>query len=144
MSINLWTAGNSIHLWRPSLSDMVILTPKKEASLNKYYLDMIFIFNEISWFTLIHQEFTWMKNIKEWLGHTYNGCVRRAKDRTSWRSMIADLLLVDGTWWWWWVWEPFKQHLSLYVTLFGEICCLPSNFAKTELICCPQNPYYFT
>ena len=40
---------------------------------------------------------TWMKNIKEWLGHTYNGCVRRAEDRNSWRSMIADLLLIDGT-----------------------------------------------
>ena len=40
---------------------------------------------------------TWMKNIKEWLGHTYNGCVRRAEDRNSWRSMIAELLLVDGT-----------------------------------------------
>ena len=40
-----------------------------------------------------------MKNIKEWLGHTYNGCVRisRAEDRNSWRSMIADPLLVDGT-----------------------------------------------
>ena len=23
---------------------------------------------------------TWMKNIKEWLGHTHNGCVRRAED----------------------------------------------------------------
>ena len=42
---------------------------------------------------------TWMKNIKEWLEHTYNGCVRRVEDRNSWRSMIADLL-VDGTWWW--------------------------------------------
>ena len=40
---------------------------------------------------------TRMKNIKEWLGHTYNGCVRRAEYRNSWRSMIADLLLVDGT-----------------------------------------------
>ena len=29
-----------------------------------------------------------MTNIKEWLGHTYNGCVRRADDRNSWRSMI--------------------------------------------------------
>ena len=36
-----------------------------------------------------------MTNIKEWLGHTYNGCVRRADDRNSWRSMIADLLLVS-------------------------------------------------
>ena len=104
---------------------------------------MIFIFNVISWFTLIHCEFTWMKNIKKWLGHTYNGCVGRAEDWKSWRSMIADLLLVDGTWWWWWVWEPFKQHLSLYVTLFGGICCLPSNFAKTELICCSQKTLLF-
>ena len=40
---------------------------------------------------------TRMKNIKEWLRYTYNGCVRRAEDRNSWRSMIADLLLVDGT-----------------------------------------------
>jgi len=40
---------------------------------------------------------TGMKNIKEWLGHTYNGCVRRAEDQNSWRSMIADLLLVGGT-----------------------------------------------
>ena len=24
---------------------------------------------------------TWMKNIKEWLGHTCNECVRRADDR---------------------------------------------------------------
>ena len=39
----------------------------------------------------------WMKNIKEWLGHTYNRCVRSAEDRNGWRSMIADLLLVDGT-----------------------------------------------
>ena len=23
---------------------------------------------------------TWMKNIKEWLGHNHNGCVRRAED----------------------------------------------------------------
>ena len=40
---------------------------------------------------------TWMKNIKEWLGHTYSGCVRGAEDRTSCSSMIAELLLVDGT-----------------------------------------------
>ena len=40
-----------------------------------------------------------MKNIKEWLGYTHNGCVRRsrAEDRNSWRSMIADLLQLDGT-----------------------------------------------
>ena len=36
-----------------------------------------------------------MTNIKEWLGHTYNGCVRRADDRNSWRYMIADLLPVS-------------------------------------------------
>lgn len=24
------------------------------------------------------------------------------KSGRSWRSMIADLLQVDGTWWWWW------------------------------------------
>ena len=28
---------------------------------------------------------------KNGLGHTYNGCVRRAEYRKSWRSMIADL-----------------------------------------------------
>ena len=52
---------------------------------------------------------TWMKNVKEWLGHTYKGCVRSGEDRNIWRSMIADLLLVDGTWWWlttlWSIWE---------------------------------------
>ena len=37
------------------------------------------------------QELPGWKNIKEWLGHTYNGCVRRAEDRKSWRFMIADL-----------------------------------------------------
>ena len=37
------------------------------------------------------QELPECKNIKEWLGHTYNGCVRRAEYRKSWRSMIADL-----------------------------------------------------
>ena len=39
---------------------------------------------------------SWMKNIKEWLGHTDNGCERRAKDRNSWRSIINDLLQVNG------------------------------------------------
>ena len=37
------------------------------------------------------QELPGCKNIKEWLGHTHNGCVRRAEYRKSWRSMIADL-----------------------------------------------------
>ena len=37
------------------------------------------------------QELPGCKNIKEWLGHTYNECVRRAEYRKSWRSMIADL-----------------------------------------------------
>ena len=32
---------------------------------------------------------------------------------------------------------------SIIVTLFGGICCLPSNFAKTELICCPQKTLLF-
>ena len=40
---------------------------------------------------------TWIKNIKEGSGHTYHGRVRRAEDRNSWRSMIVDLLLVDGS-----------------------------------------------
>ena len=34
---------------------------------------------------------TWMKKHQEWLGHTYNGRVRRAEYRKSWRFMIADL-----------------------------------------------------
>ena len=42
--------------------------------------------------------FTLIKNIKEWLEYTYNGCVgRKAKDRNRWRCMTVDLLLIDGT-----------------------------------------------
>ena len=37
------------------------------------------------------QEFPGCKNIKEWLGHTYNACVRRVEYPKSWRSMIANL-----------------------------------------------------
>ena len=37
------------------------------------------------------QELPGCKNIKEWLGQTYNGCLRRAEYRKSWRFMIADL-----------------------------------------------------
>ena len=48
------------------------------------------------------QESLGWKNIKEWLVRTYNGYVGKAEDRNSWRSIIADHLLVDGTWWWRW------------------------------------------
>ena len=34
-----------------------------------------------------------MTNIKEWLGHTYNGCVRRADDRNSWRWQLTMMMI---------------------------------------------------
>ena len=37
-----------------------------------------------------------MKNNKEWLGHSYNGCVKSGRSEQL-EIMIADLLLVDGT-----------------------------------------------
>ena len=38
-----------------------------------------------------------MDNIKDWTGCKYRECVGRAKDQIELRSMIANLLRVDGT-----------------------------------------------
>ena len=40
---------------------------------------------------------TWMKNIKGWLGHTYNGCVRRAEGRSE-QLEIHDRRPTTGRW----------------------------------------------
>ena len=70
-----------------------------------------------------------MKNIKVWLRHTNNKCVRRAEDRNSWRSMIADLLLVDDTWRWWWCWPTYTEGASSVFTWdFGLSWHIKSSF----------------
>ena len=69
---------------------------------------------------------TWTKKkkkIKEWLGHTYNGCVRRAKDRNNWRSMIADVsttrckLVISSR-------EKQKQQQQIIVSNFNIYCLI--------------------
>ena len=39
----------------------------------------------------------WMDSIKDWTGLKYGERVQRAEDWKEWRSMIANLLRVDGT-----------------------------------------------
>ena len=40
---------------------------------------------------------SWMGNIKEWTSTRYGQCVRRAQERSRWRSMVANLLRAEDT-----------------------------------------------
>ena len=91
---------NEIRSFKDGKYNKVIITNNKEKKIiNKSEVDpKIFLEGKIEGTRgQGRPRVTWMKNFKERLGHTYNGCVRRAEKRNSWRSMIADLLLVDGT-----------------------------------------------